>query len=105
MFHVAKNTMLVKAPSTTRSSGIFSKIYSACLKRNSSDIPAEQVILALLILSGTLQKEGTTAIKIKQRCLIFLKVLCKVSNGICHTLEDTFVCRAKSKLNVLTSSS
>lgn len=97
--------MFVKAPSTTRSIGVFSKIHSVFLKRNSSDTPAEQVMLALLILSGTSQKEGTTAIKIKQKCLTFVKVLCKVSNDICHTLEDTFVCLAKSKLNVLTSSS
>lgn len=41
---------------------------------NSSDTPAEQVLLALLISSGTLQKEGTTAIKIKQKWLIFVKV-------------------------------
>lgn len=105
MVHVAKNTMFVKAPSTIRSIGVFSKIHSAFLKRNSSDTPAELVMLALLIFSGTLQNEGTTAIKIKQRRLTFVKVLCKVSNGINHTLEDTFVCLAKSKLNVLTSSS
>lgn len=105
MLPVAKNTVFVKAPSTTRSIGVFSKIHSVFLKRNSSDTPTELVVLALLILSGTLQNEGTTAIKIKQRCLIFVKVLCKVSNGISHTLEDTLVCLAKSKLNVLTSSS
>ena len=28
------------------------------------------------------------------------KVLCEVSNGVSHTLEDTFVCLAKSKLNL-----
>lgn len=105
MLHVAKNTMFVKASSTTRSIGVCSKNPSAFIKRNSSDTPAEQIMLALLILSGTLQNEETTAIKINQRCLIFVKVLCNVSNGICHTLEDTFVCLAKSKLSVLTSSS
>lgn len=104
MLHVAKNTMFVKAPSTKRSTGVFSKFHFAFLKRNSSDTPTELVVLALLILSGTFQNEGTTAIKIKQRCLIFVKVLWKVSNGIGHTLEDTFVCLTKSKLNVLSSS-
>lgn len=95
MLHVMKNTMFVKASSPERLIGIFSKFHSAFLKRNSSDTPAEQVMLALPILSVSLQKEGTSAIKIKQRCLIFVKLLCTVSNGICHTLEDTFVCLAK----------
>lgn len=96
MLEVAKNTTLVKAPFTTRSKRAFSKIHFTFLKRNSSDTPGELIALALLILSGSFAKGVDHC---NQDCLES-KVLCKVSNGVSHTLADVFVCLAKSKLNL-----